>query len=329
MLHKYSKLLAMILALAFIVSCSDDSNDPSDEKMESEILAEYVESTTDYVNTAAPAMITAQDVHTLNATGQVHVIDVRAAADYANGHIPGAVNVSLGDLLDYLENDINPDDFDKIAVACYSGQSASWGVGLMRLLGYDNIFTLKFGMSSWSEETNAPWMNGIGNDRATQFTTDVTEKAEAGDMPEINTGETTGAAILDARVREVLAEGYGPARVPNSEVFGALNNYYIVNYWKVEHYNDPGHIPGAIQYTPKNDLKISTYLNTLPTDKPVVVYCYTGQTSSHVSAYLRVLGYDAKSLLYGANGMIYNLINGKDGFTTWKESYTMGYELEK
>jgi rhodanese-related sulfurtransferase len=206
MLHKYSKLLAMILALAFIVSCSDDSNDPS-EINEAEILVEYIESSSDYVNTAAPAMITATDVNTLNATGQIHVIDVRAASDYANGHIPGAVNVSLADLLDYVQNDINPEDYDKIAVACYSGQSASWGTSLMRLMGYDNMYTLKFGMSSWSEETNTPWKNGIGNDRATQFTADVTEKPAVGELPEINTGETTGAAILEARVRAVFAEG--------------------------------------------------------------------------------------------------------------------------
>jgi rhodanese-related sulfurtransferase len=58
-----------------------------------------------------------------------------------------------------------------------------------------------------------------------------------------------------------------------------------------------------MQYTPKADLKMSTFLKTLSTEKPVVVYCYTGQTSSHVAAFLRVVGYDAKSLLYGANGM--------------------------
>ena len=34
-----------------------------------------------------------------------------------------------------------------------------------------------------------------------------------------------------------------------------------------------------------------------------MTYCYTGQTSAVVTAYLRVLGYDAYSLTFGMNGI--------------------------
>ena len=54
----------------------------------------------------------------------------------------------------------------------------------------------------------------------------------------------------------------------------------------------------------------TSHLNTLPTDKSVVVYCYTGQTSAHVAGYLRVLGYDAKSMLFGVNGMAWDNMPG-------------------
>ena len=67
-----------------------------------------------------------------------------------------------------------------------------------------------------------------------------------------------------------------------------------------EHY-DWGHINGAIQYTPKTSLLLDADLKTLPTDKTIVVYCYTGQTSAHVASYLRVLGYDAYTLTFGMN----------------------------
>ena len=43
-------------------------------------------------------------------------------------------------------------------------------------------------------------------------------------------------------------------------------------------------------------------------DKPVVVYCYTGQTSSQTTAILRLLGYEAYSL---SGGM------GKEGGAGW------------
>lgn len=69
-----------------------------------------------------------------------------------------------------------------------------------------------------------------------------------------------------------------------------------------------GHIPGAKQYTPKADLKLATNLKTLPANQPVVIYCWTGQTSAAVASVLRVLGYDAKSLLYGSNSMIYDVL---------------------
>ena len=59
----------------------------------------------------------------------------------------------------------------------------------------------------------------------------------------------------------------------------------------------------AIYTGASSDLHLDNYLKSLPTDKKIVVYCYTGQTSAQTSAYLGVLGYDAYSLLYGVNAM--------------------------
>ncbi len=82
------------------------------------------------------------------------------------------------------------------------------------------------------------------------------------------------------------------------------------------HYN-VGHIPGAVQYTPSASLSYAQELKTLPTDKTVVVYCYTGQTSAFVAAYLKVIGYDAKTLLFGANGMMYDTMVSAGGMTVF------------
>ncbi len=101
-----------------------------------------------------------------------------------------------------------------------------------------------------------------------------------------------------------------------------LDNYYIVNYWPANEYIDPGHILGAVQYTPKETMKLSLDLKTLPADKTVVVYCYTGQTSANLTAYLRLIGYNAKSLLFGTNGMIYDDMAGHK----WGDAAIMGYE---
>lgn len=53
------------------------------------------------------------------------------------------------------------------------------------------------------------------------------------------------------------------------------------------------------------------YFSEIPTDKPVVVYCYSGQTSSQTMAILRLLGYEAYSL---SGGM------GKEGGAVWLEA---------
>ena len=52
------------------------------------------------------------------------------------------------------------------------------------------------------------------------------------------------------------------------------------------------------------------------------MYCYTGQTSANMAAYLRVIGYNAKSLLFGANGMIYDDMTGGK----WSDAAIMGYD---
>jgi rhodanese-related sulfurtransferase len=71
----------------------------------------------------------------------------------------------------------------------------------------------------------------------------------------------------------------------------------------------------SYQYTPSLSLKSDELLNTLPTDKAIVVYCWTGQTSAQVTAYLRILGYDAYSMLYGVNGCSYTALpEGKPAY---------------
>ncbi len=330
---KNTKILWYFIAFAFLffAACGDDDEpEPTPPPVnESEVLATYLESTNSplgkyYVNTDLPSIITAQDVKTFNTTGDIYIIDIRGAGDYDTAHIENAVNVTLADLLTHIEG-VNISTYQKVAIVCYTGQTAGFATSLLRLLGYDNVFSMKWGMCSWNEDFAGKWNTNIGNAYAYQFTADATAKGTEGDLPDLSTGETTGQAILEARVDDLLAEGYTPAKISNQTIFANLDNYYIVNYWSEAHYTDPGHITGAMQYTPKEAIALDADLKTLPTDKTVVVYCYTGQTSSFMTAYLRLLGYDAKSLLYGANGMIYdNMITA--GITSvWSDAQIMGY----
>ncbi|MEN8155422.1 MAG: rhodanese-like domain-containing protein [Bacteroidota bacterium] len=309
-----------ILSLAmFAVSCNNE--DPVNE---AKLLVEYLESVDggDYANTAMPAIKLADHVKTLNTAGTNYIIDIRKPADFVLGHIENAVNVGSSDLLTHLEGTTDDDGKDEIHIVCYSGQTAGWATSLLRMAGYDNVYSMKFGMCSWHADFAGSWNDNIGNARSSVFTSDATAKGAAGDLPVLNTGLTTGADILAARIDDVFEAGFGAVAVGNDAVYQALDNYYIVNYWGPSDYSDIGHIEGAMQYTPKEAIALDADLKTLSTDKTVVVYCWTGQTSANMAAYLSVIGYDVKSLKFGANGMVYDDLPSHK----WSAGAIFGYD---
>ncbi len=279
------------------------------ELTEAEKLVAYLEDpgspAANYANTSMPAIKDAAHIRSLQLLQKVYIIDIRSGADYDVGHIDGAVNVAATDVLTHIEG-LNLSAYTEVSIVCYTGQTAAWATSLLRLVGYDNVFSLNWGMSSWHTDFAGKWEDNIGSTRGDQFIETLTPKGAAGSLPTINTGGATPQEILEARVDAVFAEGIGAATTDHGTVYGALSSYYIVNYWPLDDYTGMKHIEGAMQYTPMVDLAMATSLTTLPTDETVVVYGYTGQTSANMAAYLRVIGYDAKSLVFGANGMIYN-----------------------
>jgi rhodanese-related sulfurtransferase len=308
---KTTKLLlySLLAVLLFFTACKKDEE--TETINESQVLTEYLESADsplgkDYVNSDMPSIIAASDVKTLNETGQVYIIDIRSSADFELGHIENAHNVAFAELLTHIAG-VDLTNYTKVALVCATGQTAGYGATLLRLMGYDKVFSMKWGMSSWHADFDK-WSTNIGNAYEAQFTGTATEKGPVGNLPTLNTGGKTGQEILESRTNSLFTDGFDPAKISNATVFGSLDDYYIVNYWPANQYADPGHIPGAMQYTPKESIKLDVDLKTLPTDKTIVVYCYTGQTSAFLVAYLRLLGYDAKSLLFGGNGMIYDVM---------------------
>ncbi|MEJ5246035.1 MAG: rhodanese-like domain-containing protein [Bacteroidota bacterium] len=322
-LNSLIAILLIALSLTF-VGCSDDDDDNGPTKTEAELLLEYLETTGgDFINTQAPTIINAIDVYNKNLAtpDKIKIIDVRSKADYDNGHIKNAVNVLIPNLYDYFKtNATNLATYEDVVLVCYTGQSAAYSASLLRLLGYSNVKSMKFGMSAWHDDFATTYKNTIanGNSRATQFVqTETPKPTTKNPLPTLNTGKKTGKEILEERVKYLFGKGWASGLgvdatgISHTDVFNNLNNLFIINYWPAAHYLDPGHIPGAMQYTPKESLKSTKDLLTLPTNKQIVVYCYTGQTSAYVIAFLRVLGYDAKSLLFGTSGMIYDKVKEK------------------
>ncbi len=342
MKSKITQLITLFLITLVMASCAENEKKAdvirrgipkttSSEKKIDEFseLVNYLKKNGNYINSEfCPAMIDAKKVHENLNNPDYLVIDVRKPTDYTAGHIPNAKNIKYYDVLDYFENQINPTEYDKIVMVCYSGQSASYLTSLLNIMGYDNVYAMKFGMSSWDKkDAQKAWLKNISDKYVNQLETKENPKMAPGKYPQLYTEEKEPQAILKKQAHNILMDPFKSRLVSADEVFNHPEKYYIINYWPKEKYLK-GHIPGAVQYTPKKSLSTDTYLNTLPVDKPIVIYCYTGQHAAMVAAYLNLLGYDARVLKYGANSFMHSkLVKNKWHPFTVKKIYN--YPLEK
>ncbi|HEX6867436.1 MAG TPA: rhodanese-like domain-containing protein [Candidatus Limnocylindrales bacterium] len=90
------------------------------------------------------------------------VIDVRQAAEYEAGHVPGAIHIGAGELPDRL--DALPRD-RAIATVCASGYRSSVAASLLRARGFDRVTAVRGGLPDW-EARGYPVAYGGGSDDA-------------------------------------------------------------------------------------------------------------------------------------------------------------------
>lgn len=285
---------------------------------EAKLLLDYLVETGDYVNTRNfPSMIKASSVME-ELSGNIRIVDIRKEEDFKKGHIKGAANVAFGNLPTYFSTDIKPFESDKIILVCYTGQVSSYATCLLRLMGYGNVYAMRWGMSGWNKDFAGDWwLKNLSGKYEDQLETAVHEKAQPVDFPLMNTGKTTGEEIMNERINALFAAGTEGIMVPADKVFEQPDAFYVINYDRKDKYED-GHVPGAIRYKPEGTLGIESEMQTLPTGKPVVTYCATGHNSAFVTAYLRLFGYDAKTLAYGNNGFMHNRMVEKEATLAWQ-----------
>ncbi len=320
-MRKISTYLGLLFIGVFILSSykSNDTISTENEPTEFELLVKYLEANGNFINSdLSPALIMASEIKENVKNKKYLVIDIRSADWYAYGHIQNSVNVESPELLNYFESKITPADFDKITIVCYSGQSAAYYAGLLRLAGYNNVYNLKWGMSSWAEEFAANmWKKNSTDAFADQLETTMNELPKSSAMPQIKTGKIEGKEILKVRLKEAFAKPYKDFIVKSEVVFENPSDYYIANYVSEEKYAF-GHIKGAVRYEPGKSLSMDTHLLTLPTSKKVLVSCDTGQSAAYTVAYLQLLGYDVYNLGYGANSYMNTKLieKGWNGFSS-------------
>jgi rhodanese-related sulfurtransferase len=324
-------LLFSFLILSLTISCSGGNSgkkvrdnataaEPAPDPVINEdtrLLIKDLDENGDYVNSRNfPSLIKASSVYDASGT-DIHIIDIRGTSDFNMGHLQDAVNISFDALPEYLMTGIKPFEFEKIIIVSADGQLASYTTSLLRLMGYGNVYALRWGMSGWNTLfADSGWLKGCSSDNQSNLETTVNSKSAAKGMPVLNTGLLTGEEIANHRFDLMFKAGLDEVMIDASTVFAYPADYYIINYDRRDKY-ESGHIPGAVRYKPGATLSIVNEMSTIPVDKTIVVYCGTGHNSGFVTAYLRLFGYDARTLRYGNNGFMYEKMMADRATLSW------------
>ncbi len=291
----YTLFLALVASISFTGCKYDDQCDCSEDGQDSyEVLTTYLKSIDmdiDHVLTNADGQKFVMAAPADGDLSSKYIMDIRSAADFAAAHIEGAHNVAFADILTSAASADKP-----ILMVCYTGQTACYATSLLRLYGYEDTQALKWGMSGWNSQFDKWTPNCKELTDANNWTASVSSPGSF-DAPDWSGSATDGASLLQERVEAVVAAGFKTAK--GSDVLGSTSSYYVNNFFSEAHYEGFGHVNGAVRVSP---LLIDDCSNLDP-DSKVVTYCYTGQTSAVITAYLNVLGFDAYSLLFGINGM--------------------------
>jgi rhodanese-related sulfurtransferase len=300
------KLLSLIMVLAFIPMFLTTGCKKEEEKSDYDVLTEYIKANNLDLSAITTGLVVGGSGININKTdysvADYYVMDVRAAADFDAGHIKDAHNVALTGIIEEAAKA----NGKKILCVCYTGQTAARAAALLRMAGF-TAYSLKWGMSSWHSNFASKWNSGAKDVTSTNWLTtgDAPALVEYSD-PTITSDKATGKEILDERIKAVLSLAWTES---STNVLADPSKYFINNYWPKTSWDAYGHISGASRIYDELNVDGLKYLD--PSDD-IVTYCYTGQTSAQVTAWLNVLGFEkAKSLSFGTNGIIYtNLKNG-------------------
>jgi rhodanese-related sulfurtransferase len=78
------------------------------------------------------------------------IVDVREKDEFVKGHINGAKHLSRG-ILEQKILELSPDCSSPILVYCAVGNRGALAADSLQKMGYQNVFSLKRGLSGWLE----------------------------------------------------------------------------------------------------------------------------------------------------------------------------------
>lgn len=265
-----------------------ESGEAQQSGSKAEVLQGAIDSHFNNLSSNGNYMIGQADfVEKVKAGDDMLILDIRRAEDYAKGHVKGAVNVPWGPAL-AKSLDFMPTD-KPVMIYCYTGQTANQANGVFNFAGVD-AKSVKFGYNLGISKVD-------GVDEVI-----TTEASEFSGKTGIEVDPVLRGAFESyfENLADVSGTMYS-SNILSSENLKKMvdaedDNVYILSIRMEPDYNE-GHIPGAELIAWGDGMQ--KQFGSLPADKKIVVYCYTGQTAGQTVAGLRVIGYDAVSLKGG------------------------------
>ncbi len=224
----------------------------------------------------------------LLAGEELYLVDIRRADDYNQGHLRGAVNIPWGtpaiyEMIKHLPTDRT------VYTYCYTGQTCGQYVPLLHLAGID------------ARTINLGWNRALSrHDRIAEVTSTTATPIDTGVVNEI-----------PAALNSAIVDYFQEMATRNGTPFA--NNIVAVDAAKaIFDANDPdvlficqrrpadfaeAHIPGSVSMP--YDETFPDNIASIPSEKRLILYCYTGQGCGQTVAMLRLMGYDAFSLNSG------------------------------
>lgn len=251
---------------------------------------------------AAPPFMTAEEVYAEVVKGGdqgFFLVSLQSRAEFAKGHVPGAVNIPFEELTEQKNIEVLPRD-RKIVLTCDDGHRSMVASLYFNQLGY-SATAMPMGLSHWNRaQSAAPYTASAGY----PVSVEKRESAPGKRLAEVSSKAAKGKDLVAERTRAVLTSGR-ELFMDRAELYGEAakdggKGLFVVSIQRPEDYAK-GHVPGAINI-PFQELASKESLSKLPTDRKIVVVCYIGHIGAAATLMLNQLGYEAYDLRFGTLG---------------------------
>ncbi len=280
---RHLKTLILFLAVATIfASCKNaDEIKKRAEANRPKVVAPIVKAVAPS-NIGKINKISVEEFEKLNNEGKFTLVDVRTPEEYAEGYIKGAVNVNFKKRTfpDYI-NAIAKDK--PVGIYCRSANRSGKAAFIMQSLGFKHVYDLDGGVKAWKKAGKTFVKDEIAANKKLQET--------------LKKGELKGKATV------------GKSHQIGVEEFDKLvksGKVTLVDVRKADEYAN-GYIDGAINIDWKNRHFAANALKNITNDKPVAIYCRSGNRATRAMFAMAALGFTE----------VYNL---EHGIKSWNKA---------